>query len=398
MAVYSYRATTMAGEAIEGVLEALDEKAAIERLKNTGVIPLRIVAAKQGGLKGKISFRRSRVDLLTFTTELSVLLSAGLPLDRGLNILSEISEGNEMKEVVESILKSIREGSSFSDALQRHPKTFPRLYVNMMRAGEAGGVLDVVLDKLNEFLESTKDLKDHVFSAMIYPVILSLTGGISIIILLTFVLPKFSVIFAELGGSLPLSTQVLLGVSNALRTYWWIGLALIVVVWATLRSYLRSSGGRYKWDALKLKLFGDVVRKLETARFCRTLGTLLRSGVGVLQALNNSKDVINNQVIASTLDSVSKGAKEGKGISGPIGEAKVFPLLAVSMIKVGEETGQLDTMLLKVATAYEKSLKEAVKRFVGFIEPAMILGMGLVIGFIVISMLLAIFSITDLPF
>jgi len=398
MAVYSYRATTMAGEAIEGVLEALDEKAAIERLKNTGAIPLRIVAAKQGGLKGKISFRRSRVDLLTFTTELSVLLSAGLPLDRGLNILSEISEGQEMKDVVESILKSIREGSSFSDALQRHPKTFPRLYVNMMRAGEAGGVLDVVLDKLNEFLESTKDLKDHVFSAMIYPVILSLTGGISIIILLTFVLPKFSVIFAELGGSLPLSTQVLLGVSNALRTYWWIGLALIVVVWATLRSYLRSSGGRYKWDALKLKLFGDVVRKLETARFCRTLGTLLRSGVGVLQALNNSKDVINNQVIASTLDSVSKGAKEGKGISGPIGEAKVFPLLAVSMIKVGEETGQLDTMLLKVATAYEKSLKEAVKRFVGFIEPAMILGMGLVIGFIVISMLLAIFSITDLPF
>ena len=398
MAVFSYRATTMAGEAIEGVIEALDEKVAVERLKNTGVIPLRIVAARKGGLKERIGFKRSKGDLLSFTTELSVLLGAGLPLDRGLNILSEISGGREMKEVIESILKSIREGSSFSDALQKHPNTFPRLYVNMVRAGEAGGVLDVVLDKLNEFLESTKELKDHIFSAMIYPVILSVTGGVSIIILLTFVLPKFSTIFAELGGSLPLSTQILLGVSNALRTYWWICLVLLIGAGAILRSYVRSSKGRYKWDALKLKLLGEVIRKLETARFCRTLGTLLRSGVGILQALNNSKDVINNQVMASALDAVAKGAKEGKGISGPIADAKVFPLLAISMIKVGEETGQLDTMLLKVATTYEKSLKEAVKRFVGFIEPAMILLMGLVIGFIVISMLLAIFSMTDLPF
>jgi general secretion pathway protein F len=398
MAVFSYRATTMAGEAIEGVIEAVDEKLAIERLRNTGVIPLRIVAAKQGALKGKFEFRRSKGDILSFTTELSVLLGAGLPLDRGLNILSEISEGKEMKEIVESILRSIREGSSFSDALQKHPKTFPKLYVNMVRAGESGGVLDVVLEKLNEFLESAKELKDHVFSAMIYPVVLSFTGGVSIIILLTFVLPKFSVIFAELGGSLPLSTQILLAVSNTLRTYWWVGLALLVGAGMILRPYVRSSRGKYRWDAFKLRLLGDVIRKLETARFCRTLGTLLRSGVGILQALNNSKDVVSNQVIASALDAVAKGAKEGKGISGPIAEAKVFPLLAISMIKVGEETGQLDTMLLKVASAYEKSLREAVKRFVGFIEPAMILFMGLVIGFIVISMLLAIFSMTDLPF
>ena len=398
MAVFSYRATTMAGESIEGVIEASDEKLALERLKNTGVIPLRIVAAKQGGLKGRIDLRRSKSDLLTFTGELSVLLGAGLPLDRGLNILSEISEGKAMKEIIESVLKAIREGSSFSDALQKHPKTFPRLYVNMVRAGEAGGVLEVVLDKLNEFLESSKELKENILSAMIYPVILSVTGGISIIILLTFVLPKFSVIFAELGGSLPLSTQILLGVSTALRTYWWACLAVLIGAGALLRSYMGSSKGRYAWDKLKLRLLGDVIRKLETARFCRTLGTLLRSGVGILQALNNSKDVISNRVIASGLDEVVKGAKEGKGISGPIANAKVFPVLAISMIKVGEETGQLDTMLLKVATAYEKSLKEAVKRFVGFIEPAMILLMGLIIGFIVISMLLAIFSMTDLPF
>ena len=398
MAVFSYRATTMAGEPLEGVIEAADEKVAIEKLKSTGVIPLKVVAPRQRGLKGKISFKRSKGDLLTFTTELSVLLSAGLPLDRSLNILSEISEGKEMKEIVQSILKSIREGSSFSDALQKHPRAFPRLYVNMIKAGETGGVLDVVLDKLNEFLESTKELKDQIFSAMIYPTILSLTGGISIIILLTFVLPKFSVIFTELGGNLPVPTKILLAVSGAMRTYWWIGTAVIAGAWIGAKAYVKTAAGRYQWDALKLRLVGDLVRKLETARFCRTLGTLLRSGVSFLQALNNSKDVINNQVIASGLDAVAKGAKEGKGIAAPLASANVLPPLALSMIKVGEETGQLDTMLLKVAGAYEKNLRDAVKRFVGFIEPAMILIMGVVIGFIVISMLMAIFSITDMPF
>jgi len=398
VAVFSYLATTMAGETIEGVIEAADEKLAVERIRNTGLIPLKIVAPKQGGLRGKIGFKRSRADLLTFTAELSVLLGAGLPIDRSLNILSEVSEEKEMKKTIQSILKSIREGGSFSDALQKHPRSFPRLYVNMIRAGEAGGVLDIVLDKLNEFLESAKELKDSILSAMIYPAILSITGGVSIIILLTLVLPKFSVIFAELGGSIPLSTKVLLGVSSSLRTYWWIFAIAIVVAWGMVRSYLRSEQGRFMWDALKLRLFGDVVRKLETARFCRTLGTLLKSGVSFLQALDNSKDVISNQVIASALDNVAKGAKEGKGIAGPLANAGVLPPLALSMIKVGEETGQLDIMLIKVAAAYEKSLKETVKRFVSFLESAMILAMGLVIGFIVISMLMAIFSITDLPF
>ncbi len=398
MAVFSYRATTMAGETIEGVIEATDEKLAIERLKNTGVIPLKVTAPRQGGLKGKISFKKSKGDLLTFTTELSVLLSAGLPLDRGLNILSEISEGKEMKEIVRSVLKSIREGSSFSDALQKHPKAFPKLYVNMIRAGETGGVLDVVLEKLNEFLESTKELKDHIFSAMIYPTILSLTGGLSIIILLTFVLPKFSVIFTELGGALPLPTKILLAVSAGMRAYWWVGAAAIAGAWIGFRTYLKSNRGRYQWDAFKLRFLGDLIKKIETARFCRTLGTLLRSGVSFLQALNNSKDVISNQVIAKAIETVSKGTKEGKGIADPLADANVLPPLALSMIRVGEETGQLDTMLLKVATAYEKSLRDSIKRFVSFIEPAMILLMGLVIGFIVISMLMAIFSITDMPF
>lgn len=397
MAIFSYRATTSDGSIIEGVLEAADENEAAGRLKNSGVIPLRI-GAPTTGIGGRFFSRSPKGDILTFTTELSALLSAGLPLDRSLNILSEIMESKEMKNIVKSVLKGIREGGSFSDALQKNPKVFPRLYVNMIRAGETGGVLDVVLDKLNEFLESSKELKDQVFSAMIYPTILFLTGGASIVVLLTYVLPKFATIFSEMGTALPLPTQVVIGFSKAVTDYWWIVLIIVAGAWALFRNYVKTEEGRFKWDSLKLKLAGDVIRKLETARFTRTLGTLLKSGVPLLQALNNSKDVISNRVIVSSIDSVIKGAKEGKGIALPLSNAKIFPDLALSMIKVGEETGQLDSMLLKVATAYEKSLRVSIKRFVSFLEPAMILGMGLLIGFIVVSMLMAIFSISNLPF
>ncbi|MCX5806041.1 MAG: type II secretion system F family protein [Proteobacteria bacterium] len=396
MAIYSYQASTRDGNMVEGVIEAADDKAVIERLKDAGAIPIKVTAQKEN-IRTKIHLRSSRKDLQAFTTELSVLLNAGLTLDRSLQIVSDVSGSDEIKGVVQSLLKSIREGNTFSDALQKYPKIFPRMYVNMIRAGEASGVLNVILEKLNEYLESSRELREHIISAMIYPAILIITGGISIIILLTFVLPKFSVIFAELGGALPLPTQILLSLSEGLRAFWWIMLLTIAAGWVAFRYYLKSDGGRYRWDAFKIRIMGELIGKLETVRFCRTLGLLLKSGVPLLQALNNARDVIGNQVIASALGAVSKGAKEGKGISAPLTEAGVLPALAMSMIKVGEETGQLDTMLLKVAAAYEKSLQETIKRFVSLLEPAMILIMGLIIGFIVISMLVAIFSITDLP-
>ncbi|TAN42729.1 MAG: type II secretion system protein GspF [Nitrospirae bacterium] len=397
MAVFSYKATTPEGTLTEGVIEAADESTALDRIRNSGLIPLKIAAPRDSSARSFFA-RAPKGDILTFTNELSALLGAGLPLDRALNILSDISESGEMKEIIKTILKSIREGSAFSDALSKHPRVFPKLYVNMIRAGEAGGVLDVVLDKLNEFLESTKELKEHVFSAMIYPAILLGTGGLSILVLLIYVLPKFSVIFAEMGTTMPLPTQIIIGISNGVKYYWWMVLIVAFFAWIAARNYIRTEEGRYQWDSLKLRLVGDLVRKIETARFTRTLGTLLQSGVPLLQALNNSKDIINNRVIAASIDGVSKGAKEGKGIAAPLASANVLPSLALSMIKVGEETGQLDVMLLRVATTYEKSLRVAIKRFISFLEPVMILGMGLVIGFIVMSMLMAIFSITNLPF
>lgn len=395
--MYSYTAATLEGAIIEGVVEASDERAAVEKIRSTGVIPFKVSLPREG-LTKTLSMRSSRGDLLTFTTELSALLGAGLPIDRSLNILSEISEGKQMKDVINSVLKGIREGSSFSEALNRHPAVFPRLYVSMIRAGETGGVLDIVLDKLNEFLESAKELKDSVVSAMVYPLILTVTGGISIVILLTFVIPRFSSIFKEIGGSLPLSTQIILTLSQVLRSWWWILFPVVAVVLAALKFYAGTERGALRWDEAKLRLLGDVVRKLETARFCRTLGTLLKSGVPLLKALGNAKDVIGNRVIAGSVESIMKNVREGRGIAGPLMEAGVFPQLALSMIKVGEETGQLDSMLLKVAAAYEKALKDAVKRFMSFLEPAIILSMGIVIAFIVVSMLMAVFSILELPF
>lgn len=398
MPFYSYSSTTREGVIMDGVVEAQDERSALAILKNSGVIPLKIKPRKNSFRTENFSFKPAKNEVQTFTTELYALLGAGLPLDRSLNILAEITENKKMKDIISSILKSIREGSTFSDALEKHPHVFSGLYVNMVRAGEAAGVLEVVLEKLIDFLESSKELKDHVFSALIYPAILVVTGIISIIVLVTYVLPKFSVIFRDLGTELPLPTQILIAFSNGILSAWWIIIVVIIAGWFVFRNYLKTDKGRYNWDSLKIKMMGDVILKLETARFCRTLGVLLRSGVPLLKAIKNAKDIIGNYAIASALDKISSGIKEGQGIAKPLSDAKIFPHLALSMIKVGEETGQLDVMLLKIADTYEKSLKVSIKKFVSFLEPALILGMGLLTGFIVISMLMAIFSITDIPF
>ncbi len=397
MATFVYRTATRDGAVREGTIEAADRKAAAEKLKDGGLIPLSVTPRKEGLMGGKRFVRSAKIDLIAFTTELSALLNAGLPLDRALHVILDISDNEAMRRVVQETLNSIREGSSFSDALLNYPKVFPRLYVNMVRAGESGGILQDVLERLGEFLESAKELRDHVISAMIYPAILVLTGILSIILLFTFVLPKFSAIFTELGGALPVPTKILLTLAGTVRSVSWILAAAVVAGALAGRKYIRTETGRYQWDRLKLRLMGNVLVKLETARFCRTLGTLLASGVPLLQALKNARDVMSNRVMAASIDAVVKGAKEGRGIARPLAEAGVFPALALSMIKVGEETGQLNVMLTKVAVLYEKSLREAIKRFVGFLEPVMILFMGVLIGFIVVSMLMAIFSITDLP-
>ncbi len=396
MAVFAYRATDMDGLVSEGFIEAADKNAAAERLKHSGSIPLRIEA--RGGSSARRFGFGTHQAVLTFTSQLSDLIGAGLSLDGSLQILSGITENKEMSAAIQSITRSIREGTTFSDALQKYPGLFSKTYVNMIRAGEAGGVLDVVLERLLELLESARDIKGHIFSAMIYPVILTATGGLSLILLLAFVMPRFAVIFSELGGAVPAPTKLFLAAGDILSSYGWFGLAAAAAGWVAFRRYIRSASGRRRWDALKIRLLGDLIVKIETARFCRTLGTLLKSGVPLVQGLLIAKDIVSNQVIAGTLAEIATGLRQGRGLSVPLAEAKVFPPLAVSMIKVGEETGRLDQMLIKVALAYEKSLKEAVRRFISLLEPALILTMGLIIGAVIVSMLMAVFAMMDLPF
>ncbi len=409
MTTFSYKATDPAGRLVSGTLEATEERDAVAALQRMRHIPIRINRAKRNHLGLDVNLSRriasffSRVstkDVVVFTQDLSTLLEAGVPVDRALAILIDVAENERFKDIIRDVLKSVQGGSYLSNALAKYPQVFSSFYVSMVRAGEAGGVLDDILKRLGTFLESSQDFKDYIKSAMVYPLFLVFVGGISIIVLLTFVLPKFSIIFSDMRQAIPASTQFLLGFSAALRTYWPIILGGLGGVYFLLRRYLKTPVGSLKFDRFKLHtpLVGELVKKIEVARFARTLGTLAQSGVPILQALNLVKDIIGNRVIAGTLGSVYNRVKEGERLSKPLSEIEVFPSLAIQMITVGEETGRLGEMLLRVAENYEKAARDTVRRLVSFLEPAMILGMGVAVGFIVISMMMAIFSMNEMPF
>jgi general secretion pathway protein F len=409
MSTYSYKATDPAGKLVTGTLEAAEEKEAVASLQSMRYIPIRISLTKRNRIgpdidlsKRVASFfqRVSTKDVVVFTQDLSTLLEAGVPVDRALAILIDVAENDRFKNVIRDVLKNVQGGSYLSNALAKYPRVFSSFYVSMVRAGEAGGVLDDVLKRLGTFLESSQDFKDYIKSAMVYPIFLVLVGGISIIILLTFVLPKFSIIFSDMRQAIPSSTKFLLGVSAALQAYWPVILGGLGLIYFFGRRYIKTPAGSLKLDHYKLHfpVVGELVKRIEVARFARTLGTLAQSGVPILQALNLVKDIIGNQEIAGTLGKVYDRVKEGEKLSRPLGEIDMFPSLAIQMITVGEETGRLGEMLLRVAENYEKVARDTVRRLVSLLEPAMILGMGVVVGFIVISMMMAIFSMNEMPF
>lgn len=409
MPLFAYKAADSAGKVSKGVVEAAEERGAVGRLQEMGLIPIRVRPAVGGSKRlglglsraGRSLFQRvTGKDLVALTQDLSSLLEAGLPVDRALAILKGVAEKPRMKEIIGEVLKAVEGGSYLSDALAKFPRVFSSFYVNMVRAGEAGGVLEGVLSRLGEFLESTQDLKDYVKSALVYPIFLLLMGGVSIIILLTFVIPKFSVIFSDLGQAIPLPTQILLAVSALIRDYWWALAGALALAVFGLRRYAASPAGRFNLDRRKMQapVLGPLVRRIEVARFARTLGTLMQSGVPILQALNLVKGIMTNRVIVQSLDQVYDRVKEGERLSRPLEELGIFPSLAIQMVTVGEETGRLDRMLVKVAENYEKVVRNTIKRLISFLEPAMILLMGLVVGFIVVSMLMAIFSVNEMPF
>jgi general secretion pathway protein F len=395
----------MEGKVIEGTMEAADDGTVSLKLQEMGLIPVRIgTSARQNILSREIEWpwRRKKVrrrDLLIFTQELHTLARAGFPLDRSLAILGQLAESPAMADVVQAALKEVKGGKSFSEALAAHPEVFPKVYVNMVKAGEVGGALEEMLGRLVLYLTTSEDLRSYIVGAMIYPVLLSTVGVASVTILTLFVVPRFSSIFEDMGVPLPLPMAILSGLSSFLSQFWWFMAVLIIAAIIYFKRFLESEQGRLKWDRLMLRipLLGIVMRKIEVARFSRTLGTLLHGGVPLLQSMTIVREIIGNQSIARTIEPIRNGIKKGEGMAQPMKQSGAFPPLALHLIEVGEESGKLDAMLTQVAEVYDSDVRNSISKLIAFFEPALILLMGIIIGTIVISMLMAIFSINDIP-
>jgi general secretion pathway protein F len=407
MGTFQYTATDRAAKIVRGSMEAADERAVVTWLRANGYYPIKIgqpgaaveATSRLVRLPTRLGRGPSTQDVLAFTQQLATLLEAGMELDRSLAILLDLTDNQRFRSILRGVLADIQSGSSFADSLAKHPRLFSRLYVNMVKAGEASGVLEMILSRLAGFLERSKAVRDEVTSAMIYPLLLLLVGGGAVVVMMNFVIPRFAQIFADTKQLMPLPTRILLAISTFTTSYWWIFLGLIVVGWVALRAYLQTEEGRVRWDQWKLELplIGSLIREIEVSRFARTFGTLLQSGVPVLPAVSIVKETITNRVIAGAMSRLQEGAKRGEGISGPLRATGAFPSFSIHMAKVGEETGKLEEMLIKVADTYDERVRRTVKRLTSLLEPVLILALGAIVGFIVLSMLLAIFSINELP-
>ena len=405
MPAFNYTASTMEGKIVEGVMEASDDGIVSLKLQEMGLLPVRIGSTtRQTFLSREIEWpwKRKKVrrkDLLIFTQELHTLVRAGFPLDRSLAVLGQLAESPAMSEVIQDVLKEVKGGKSFSEALAKHPAVFPKVYINMVKAGEAGGVLEEILGRLATYLVSSDDLRSYIIGALIYPVLLSAVAVMSITILTLFVVPRFTSIFQDMGVPLPLPMAILRGLSSLLTGFWWLILIAIFLSGYYFKRFRESEEGRMKWDRwlLRTPMVGMVLRKVEVARFSRSLGTLLHGGVPLLQAMTIVREILGNQSIAAAIEPIRNGIKKGEGIAQPMKQSGVFPPLAMHLIEVGEESGKLDSMLIQVGEVYDVEVRNSIKNLIAFFEPALILIMGIVIGTIVVSMLMAIFSINDIP-
>lgn len=402
MALFEYTAISPNGETLRGTMEAVSVELVIAKLQEAGNIPIDARVAGSGGLSlSSLSFGRQGInqrEVGQFTQQLATLLGAGLPLDRSLQVLAELSENDRLRKLIAGVRDRVREGGALSEALEAQHGTFSRLYINMVRAGEVGGTLDTTLERLADYLERSKDLKDSVISAMIYPAILLVMALGSLILLLAFVIPQFAPIFEELGGELPLLTKIVLAAGTIVQKFWW-GLIVIIaaaVIW--FRRMMVDPPRRLRWDGwtIKLRWVGDLITKLETARLSRTLGTLLTNGVPLLSALTISRNVVANTVMKQNVVEATEQVQTGGGLARNLAKGKHFPAFALQMISVGEETGQLDQMLIKVADAYDREVRTTVDRLLALLVPVMTLLLAGMIGMIVMSILLAILSINEL--
>lgn len=402
MPLFEYKAVAPSGETVQGTMEAATVDMVVLKLQEAGNIPLHAKESGNGGFGlGGLSLSRrgmSSREVGEFTQQLSTLLGAGLPLDRSLQVLMELSESDRVVRTVTEIRDKVREGGSLSDALEEQHGAFNRLFINMVRAGEVGGTLDVTLERLTEYLERSRELKDSIVSALIYPILLLVLAAGSLILLLVYVIPQFTPIFEELGGDLPFITKVVLGVGSVLQNFWWAMILVTVIIVIQFRRMLADADKRLRWDTrvLSMKWVGDLVAKIETARFTRTLGTLLLNGVPLLGALSIARNVISNTVLRNDVNDASREVKTGGSLARNLAKGGRFPRLALQMVSVGEETGQLDTMLMKVSDTYDIEVRNTIDRLLSVFTPVVTMLLAMMIGTIVLSVLVAILSINDL--
>jgi general secretion pathway protein F len=405
MPLFTYKAVNSLGETQEGIRDAVDERLLIAALQSEGYIPIRISPANSRsflglGLGAKKS-KLSQKDIALLTGELATLLESGLPLDKSLLVLMDLTEDNErLSKLIARVLDKVKGGASLADALEQQSGIFSKFYLNMIRAGEAGGSLSDVLTRMSDYLERSQELKDTVSTALIYPAILLVMSLASLFVMLIFVVPQFTEMFESAGKALPVSTQIVVGLANWLQSYWWALLAGIIFISSYMRLQLADPIRKKVWDGrfLKLPMAGAIITNKETANISRTLGTLLGNGVSILAALVIVRETVDNLVLAEVLQGAEEQLKQGKHLSDALLEKRLFPKMAMQMIKMGEETGRLEEMLLRVAAIYDKQLRVAIQRLLAFLEPALIITLGLMIAGIIVSILLAILSVNDLAF
>jgi len=405
MPLYSYKAVNNQGLAEEGVRDAADEQALLLELQNQGLIPIRVEAARDKtflGFKLKTAgVRLSAKEIGMLTAELATLLESGLPLDRSLTILLQLTEDKpKLNKLTADVLDKVKGGKALADALESQTGVFSKFYLNMIRAGELGGNLGGVLQRLAEYMERAQELKDTVSTALIYPAVLLVMSLASLFVMLTFVVPQFKEMFDSAGQALPVPTQIVVGLAEFLQSYWWLLLLSIAAAVQYFKSQLGAPASKKVWDGrfLKAPLVGEIVLTMEVASFSRTFGTLLGNGVSILKSLVIVRETVGNTVLAESLDYAEAQLKQGRTLSEALSQQSLFPKLAVQMIKMGEETGRLEEMLMRVAGIYDKQLKQTIQRMLALLEPALIISLGLMIGGIIVSILLAILSVNDLAF
>ena len=355
-------------------------------------------AAKRGGGLGKRRGGVSRRAKTVFTTQLATLQEAGLPVLRSLRILENQLEEGPMKTVVGTIAEDVETGSSLSEALAKHPRAFDDLYVNMVRAGEAGGALTSVFGRLSDFMEKSEALRRKIKGALAYPIFVLVFALLLIVFIMTFVVPKFESAFAQLGGQLPAITRLLIDTSNAMVTYWYLLLGAPILILFILRMIGRTTGGRRVFDRAKLRvwLFGSISLKSQVGRFARTLGTLSSSGVPLLQSLQICSDAAGNVIIRDAVDKVGEAVREGEPLAQPMAATGIFDDIVVNMVDVGEETGELDRMLMRVADQHDLEVDTKISGLMSILEPALIVMMGLIVGFIVVALFLPLLAMQEL--